>query len=1131
MSTLFGKRTQKVLSVALSFAVIVWSLGLFALTASVASAATLNEGDIIRGPDGIKVYIINNNGYKRHIFNPEVFNMYGHLKWENIKSVDQTTLDSYMTSDLYRADGDQKVYQTADDGVKRWFNMTGDQFIASGYNFNQVFVVNPKERDFYSTGSEIAYTGTQTTTGALNVSVDSSLAAATIVADSTSGDGAQALADVLKLNFSGNGTVTSVKIHRQGISADSDVSNMYLYDGSTYLADSPIVASNYYTFTNSAGLFTVSGSKTVTVKIDLANGTTSGKTLQFGVVAAADVASNATSLGGTFPMHANVMSTATAADLGKLTLAHVSDPGSSITSGLTDQEIWRFSLASADQKIKVSSIKVTAIGTLNATDLANFKLHDGTTQVGSTVASMASDKTVTFTMSTPYELAAGTTKNISLKADLVAGSSRTFYFEVASARDIVAMDANYGVNVKVNQSDTYSIIKATNTTTISAGTLSITRTSDSASGNVAKDALNVSLAKFNVKATGEAIKVNSLVVRTVLSGTNYTDLNNGKILLDGTQIGTTKDLDSATADDGNAADGSADDGDTEFTFGSSFIVNAGQTRVLEVVADVKKGDGTSYTNETITVTLEAGSSNFIRQSSGTSDSTTETAGNQLTVTAASLTASKNATLANMSVVAGQTGVTIGSWLFTAGASEAVDINTIVVKDDDDAGNDAFNEGFSNMKLYSGSTQLGSTITTPSSTEAGTNTFNLSTPLRVNAGQSVQVDLVADVITGETMAGDDDEAEIDSATGTGVSTNTTITYSGDAAGQTISIASSGTLTVATAATPTNPNSQYVVTGDTAQTVAAWKFSANNVEDLKVTRIKVKQAQADVNAPSNIQNLKLYVGSTQVGATVPALTDPDSSASVDEYAIFEDTNGLFTVAKNSNVTLTLKADITPSTNASLSADGEPVKFRITNATTHTSSTDISAKGTLSGSFAAGSAATDYDGNSHTVVKSKPTFALNSASPSGSLVPGNVEVIRFNITAHSNEDVVFDNTNNGSNIRFTITESGTGGTGNTADLYDASTNTTVATQVSSINLDTAGSIDFTTGLNTTIPAGGTKTYYVKVTLTGYSSQGNSFQLSINNAAADLSWSDNTASADIEDADMSNIGLPVAGNVLVKP
>ena len=153
MSTLFGKRTQKVLSVALSFAVIVWSLGLFALTANVASAATLNEGDIVRGPDGIKVYIINNNGYKRHIFNPEVFNMYGHLKWSNIKSVDQTTLDSYMTSDLYRADGDQKVYQTADDGIKRWFNMTGEQFIASGYNFNQVFVVNPKERDFYSTGS------------------------------------------------------------------------------------------------------------------------------------------------------------------------------------------------------------------------------------------------------------------------------------------------------------------------------------------------------------------------------------------------------------------------------------------------------------------------------------------------------------------------------------------------------------------------------------------------------------------------------------------------------------------------------------------------------------------------------------------------------------------------------------------------------------------------------------------------------------------------------------------------------------------------------------------------------------------------------------------------------------------
>ena len=348
------------------------------------------------------------------------------------------------------------------------------------------------------------------------------------------------------------------------------------------------------------------------------------------------------------------------------------------------------------------------------------------------------------------------------------------------------------------------------------------------------------------------------------------------------------------------------------------------------------------------------------------------------------------------------------------------------------------------------------------------------------------------------------------------------------GQDIAVATAGALTVAVSATPTNPNTQYVVSGDTEQVVASWKFSASNVEDLKAYRIKVKQVQTDVDAPKNVKNLKLFVGSTQVGSTIPALTDPDSAVSVDEYAIFEDTtNGLFSIAKNGNVTLTLKADITPSTNAAFGTNGEQFKFRISNVATHTSSTDISAKGTLSGAFVTGSAA-NYDGNSHIVVKSKPTFALNSASPSGTLVNGTVEVIRFNITAHANNDVVFDGTNH--NIRFTITESSNAAlSATTADLYDAATNTTIATQLTP-DFDTDGTFSFTT-ISTTIPAGQTKTYYVKAGLSGYSTAGDSFQVSINNAAADLSWSDTVTSADITNASVSNIGLPINGNVLVKP
>ncbi|MBI3421309.1 MAG: hypothetical protein HY006_04560, partial [Candidatus Sungbacteria bacterium] len=70
---------------------------------------TLKEGDLIRGPDGIKVYIINAFGYKRHVFNPAVFKMYKHFAWGGVKSVSKQVADSYITSDIYRADTDHKV--------------------------------------------------------------------------------------------------------------------------------------------------------------------------------------------------------------------------------------------------------------------------------------------------------------------------------------------------------------------------------------------------------------------------------------------------------------------------------------------------------------------------------------------------------------------------------------------------------------------------------------------------------------------------------------------------------------------------------------------------------------------------------------------------------------------------------------------------------------------------------------------------------------------------------------------------------------------------------------------------------------------------------------------------------------
>lgn len=122
---------------------------------------TLKEGDLVKGPDGIKVYIINAFSFKRHIFNPAIFNMYGHFKWNEIKSVDQATLDSYKTSDFYKADSDPRVFSLHEideaQGLaqKRWLDISGEKFTQLGYKWDQVFIINEKERDYYQEGTPI----------------------------------------------------------------------------------------------------------------------------------------------------------------------------------------------------------------------------------------------------------------------------------------------------------------------------------------------------------------------------------------------------------------------------------------------------------------------------------------------------------------------------------------------------------------------------------------------------------------------------------------------------------------------------------------------------------------------------------------------------------------------------------------------------------------------------------------------------------------------------------------------------------------------------------------------------------------------------------------------------------------
>ena len=122
----------------------------------------LREGDTISasGSSDPDIYIVNDWGYKRLFVNPAIFNLYGHLGWDKVKSVSPSTRDAFMTSGLFRncESGDAKVYGldvvSEDVANLRWINTSGAQAVADDANFfKKVFCINNAEMALYGVGA------------------------------------------------------------------------------------------------------------------------------------------------------------------------------------------------------------------------------------------------------------------------------------------------------------------------------------------------------------------------------------------------------------------------------------------------------------------------------------------------------------------------------------------------------------------------------------------------------------------------------------------------------------------------------------------------------------------------------------------------------------------------------------------------------------------------------------------------------------------------------------------------------------------------------------------------------------------------------------------------------------------
>jgi len=918
--------------------------------------------------------------------------------------------------------------------------------------------------------------------------------ATTIVADSTgAADSAQSMIPFLKVKLTNGDSsavkVTQISFKRSGISSDTDTSQAYLYEGDTLLAEYNSFSSAVLTFSSSAGLVTIpaGSSKTVTLKGDLVNNASSGKTIRFSIDSASDVVSDASAVSGSFGLVGNYMSTAVTTDVGQLTVSTTTAAGATVDpqDGL---EVYNLNLAGADQKLEVRKIKFSNIGSTAAGDLKNFVLYDGGAQIGDTIEDMDADKTITFDLTdSPLVIDKGITKNLHLRGDIVSGTNRTFQFSIQEMTDITVYDTGYGIYVKPNKADSWTVFKMV-ASTIDTGKLVLTKSSDCPSGNVALGATNVTIAKFDAKATGEDVKIASLYVSVY--GTNMEVAGNdglyqGKVYFDGSQKDTTRNLLTSSADNSTST--------TQFTFGNTFIVPAdGETYTIEIKADIKDDEGETFGgDEVITTKLKT----FVATGRDSSaDVTVSSAtGYALSITTGILSSAinqavSNWTEANPTGVGGVTEALVGSFVVTAGASEGADITSVVMQFS------TTTTFLQNMKLYNGTKETGTQIgATRSSVAIETDyTFYPSPYISLAKSSSFVLNVYADILTDIASAGANGFVQLGVVSGTGKVTNASAnTTAGETDGQTIWIVASANLTAVAASD--QPISAQVMMSDTGVVFNKIKLTAGAGEKVQVTEIIVTAGIEGVAPTSSVKNISLWDGTTQVGSTKNALVHAGT-------ATFDLTSSPWEIPASSDKTLTIKADINSYAYAS---SGAGVKLGVI-------TSGITAKGAVSGVDCSNTG--EVLGTVMYNYKTKLTVALTAGSPEGAAIGGSGKhVIYIDVKNDGAYDAY------ATSAAFTISyDAGTSGEATSSglrvyslydkiDLTSALSTTSIAVggnpATSTLTLASIGSGTY----GYAIPAGTTKTFYL-VGDTGFCASGTSgsrLQFYVN-ASADFIWSD---------------------------
>ncbi|MBP9766113.1 MAG: hypothetical protein KBD12_02740, partial [Candidatus Pacebacteria bacterium] len=522
-----------------------------------------------------------------------------------------------------------------------------------------------------------------------------------------------------------------------------------------------------------------------------------------------------------------------------------------MNAGTTGGTVWSSTLNVGTRAVNLSSFTFKMVGSAPVDALANVKLYVDGVQFANASAFSANGY-VTFYSASPLALTTGS-HTFDVRADIVKGSSRSFYVTIENAGDIALQDSQlYGANVSVKNGSLSGNIVSNlyaGTITITGGSLTISQNSAFTASSLVGGSTNQVLGSFKFYAYGEDVKVQYLAINATATATlspTSTALNNVTVYVNGALVSS-----AVTATLGS---------NQTISLGSNLIIPAGSSAIVEVKGDLVNSSSQNITSGTVRVDVVSSGSTAQGQYSYNTITVPAATGQGLSINSGNVSFGATAGFTAANISKNQAMVKIASFSLQAGSAEAINVTNVNILLN---GSSTPASEYTNLKITDGSQTLVPT--------SGTNNFPVNYDVAAGSTKTIEVWVgTLEIANGKTI--------IASSTVTyrGKTSSVTNTVSATAPAMTAATVSVNAPTLVSASTL---GARYVIGGNTVNSVATYNVTSTNgnatLNDLSFTvagsgveSLTIDSVTAPVVGTAvNFYGINLSVPSGTTGLNIP------------------------------------------------------------------------------------------------------------------------------------------------------------------------------------------------------------------------------------------------------------------------